>query len=115
MNLLRKIATVAGLAAITTTGSLLTAGSANAVTWDPSCSQAGEAWIAAQSGSIYCYHDDGAGWANVNNVGDIGSGKYTAVFYLTYSGCNSCEWDLAPHVIEYPPSGTHIGTFNLYG
>lgn len=88
---------------------------ANAVTWDPGCTRGGEAWIAASSGSIYCYYNDGAGWANVSNVGDIGAGSYTAAFFLTYSGCNSCEWDMAPHDIEYPPAGTHIGTFNLYG
>jgi len=116
MNLRRKIVTSMALAGIAVGGSVLAAGPANAVTWDPNCTPGiGEAWIGASNGHIYCYRGDGHGWAGVSNVGAFDSGRYTATFYLTYSGCNSCEWNLAPYAEEYPPGGTYIADFYLYG
>ncbi|GGP93792.1 hypothetical protein GCM10010278_84770 [Streptomyces melanogenes] len=98
-------------------GSLFAAAPANAVTWDPNCTPGiGEAWIGVRgTGHIYCYRDDGHGWAGVSDVGAFGSGRYSATFYLTYAGCNRCEWDQGPYVVQYPPTGTYISDFYLYG
>ncbi|MGC0421757.1 hypothetical protein [Embleya sp. AB8] len=116
MNLRRKIVTFMAVAGIAVGGNLLAAAPANAVTWDPNCTPGiGEASVNLASGHIYCYHDDGHGWAGLSGVGGVSSGRYSATFYLDYPGCNRCEWNLGPGQNENTPSGTYISDFYLYG
>ena len=102
-----KARLTAGIAVATLTASvgLISAGTANAVIWDQSCSRGEDAKIYGDQ--TYCYYQIGVGYSNVHDVGLLYSGDYHAVFQTSLG-----PQDIQPRQ-NRPTQNVTTGTFTL--
>jgi hypothetical protein len=105
MRLKGRVTASIAVTALTASVGLLSAGAANAVVWDQSCSQGQDAKIVGDN--TYCYYDIGVGYSNVYNVGKLSSGDYHAVFQSSAG-----PQDIPPGQ-TWPEPNIHTGNFTL--
>lgn len=105
MRLKGRVAAGIAVATLTASVGLISAGTANAVIWDQSCSQGEDAKI--YGAQTYCYYEIGVGYSNVYGVGELSAGDYRAVFQTSIG-----PQDLRPGEIR-PETNIHTDNFTL--
>ena len=106
MRLKARVSAGIVVTALTASVTTLSAGSANAVYWDQTCSHgAGNAMIVGDQ--TYCYYGLGDGYSNVYDVGSLHSGDFHAVFQSDHGPQDIPEGQI------WPEPNIHTGNFTL--